>query len=411
MAHGAAHDAAQHIAATLIGRQHAIGHQEGRTAEVVRHDAVAGAEGAVGVLPGGFRAGQDQGAQRVGVVVVVFALQDGSEAFEPHAGVYRRAGQRDTGAGGTFLELHEHEVPDFDEAVPVLIRATGRAARDVVAVIVEDFAARAAGAGVAHAPEIVRGRDADNAAIRQACDLLPDDGGFLVFRIDGDQQAGFIEAEILGQQFPGIGDGGFFKIVAEAEIAQHFEEGVVPGGVADIVQIVVLATGAHGFLGRGGAGIGPLFLPGEHVLELDHARIREHQRRVVPRHEGGAFHHLVPIAGEILEEGSADIVAAGHDRSSGSRVYARKQSGSAAWGRSHAVGVSRCTPSHEGRGRIGGSYSAASAVSLSSGLPSIMLVTTPDRSRTFTSMVLAISLWSRRNCLAFSRPWPRRWLS
>ncbi len=37
-----------------------------------------------------------------------------------------------------------------------------RAAGDLVAVVVEDFRARAAGAGIAHRPEIVRGRDADD---------------------------------------------------------------------------------------------------------------------------------------------------------------------------------------------------------------------------------------------------------
>ena len=48
----------------------------------------------------------------------------------------------------------------------------------------------------------------------------------------------------------------FLEIVAEAEIPQHLEEGMVAGGVADIVQVVVLAAGADAFLRRGGAGIG-----------------------------------------------------------------------------------------------------------------------------------------------------------
>ena len=43
MAHGAAHDAAQHIAAALVRRQHAVGDQEGGRAQVVGDDAVAGA--------------------------------------------------------------------------------------------------------------------------------------------------------------------------------------------------------------------------------------------------------------------------------------------------------------------------------------------------------------------------------
>ena len=55
-----------------------------------------------------------------------------------------------------LLELHEDEVPDLDEAVAVGIRAAGRAARNLVAVVVEDLRAGAAGAGIAHRPEIVR---------------------------------------------------------------------------------------------------------------------------------------------------------------------------------------------------------------------------------------------------------------
>ena len=122
----------------------------------------------------------------------------------------------------------------------------------------------------------------------------------------------FVDAEILGQQFPRVGDRVFLEVVAETEIPQHFEEGVVAGGVADIVQVVVLAAGAHAFLRRGGADVGPPLLAGEDVLELHHARVGEHQRRVVARHQRRAFDDLVAVAGEVVEEGGADVVAAGH---------------------------------------------------------------------------------------------------
>src|SRR3546814_12071441 len=45
-----------------------------------------------------------------------------------------------------LLELHEDEVPDLDEPVAFLVRAARRAAGDLRAVVVEDLAARAAGA-------------------------------------------------------------------------------------------------------------------------------------------------------------------------------------------------------------------------------------------------------------------------
>src|SRR4051812_24265448 len=65
------------------------------------------------------------------------------------------------------------------------------------------------------------------------------------------------------------------------------------------------------------------------------------------------------------------------------------------------------TPGRPGRG-----YSAAAASSLfSSPATSMALATTPAWARTFCSMLAAIAGLSRRNCLAFSRPWPIRWPS
>ncbi len=88
---------------------------------------------------------------------------------------------------------------------------------------------------------------------------------------------------------------------------------MVPRGIADIVQVVVLAPGPNAFLRRGGPRIGPLLRPGEHVLELHHATVGEQQRRVVARHQRRGRNGGVAIADEVIEEGSADVVAAGHD--------------------------------------------------------------------------------------------------
>jgi hypothetical protein len=62
------------------------------------------------------------------------------------------------------------------------------------------------------------------------------------------------DPEFLGDQVPGSSIATFLEIVAEGEIAEHLEEGVVARGVADIVEIVVLAAGAHAFLRGDGAG-------------------------------------------------------------------------------------------------------------------------------------------------------------
>ncbi len=312
MPHGAAHDAAQHVAAPLIGGEHTIGDEEGGAAQMVGDDAVAHPVRPVWGLAGELGRGEDEGAQDVGVVIVVLALKDGGDALEPHAGVDRGFGKRAAHPGRILLILHEDEVPDLDEAVAIRIRASRRAARDLRAVVVEDLRAGAAGPGIAHPPEIVRGGDGDDPLRGQARDLAPEQSRLLVLGIDGDQEAICGEAELAGDEFPGELDGDVLEIVAEAEIAQHLEERVVAGGVADIVEVVVLAPGAHAFLGGGGAPVGPRLLAEEDVLELHHAAIGEEEARVVARHERRARHDGVIVAGEEVEKGGADVVAARH---------------------------------------------------------------------------------------------------
>ena len=109
--------------------------------------------------------GADQRAEQVDGVIVVGALQDGGDALEPHAGVDRGPRQVDALAARQLLELHEHEIPDLDEAVALGIGRAGRPAGNLVAVVVEDFRARAAGAEFAHLPEVVGAGDADDARL------------------------------------------------------------------------------------------------------------------------------------------------------------------------------------------------------------------------------------------------------
>ena len=312
MAHRAAHDPAQHIAAPLVGGQHAVGDQEGRAAQMVGDHTMAGLGRTVGGLAGGFRAGGDQRAEHVRVVIVVHALQDGGDALQAHAGVDGGARQRRARAGRPFLELHEHQVPDFDEPVAILVRAARRPAGNMVAMVEEDFGTGAARAGVAHAPEIVRGGDADDAVVGEAGDLAPEGGRVLVLGIHRHQQLLGRKGEILGDQRPGKLDRFGLEIIPEGEIAEHFEEGVMPGRVADIVEVVMLAAGAHAFLRRDRARVGAPLLAGKDVLELHHAGVGEEQGGVVARHQRRTRDRLVFVAREIIEEGGPYIVAARH---------------------------------------------------------------------------------------------------
>ena len=218
-------------------------------------------------------------------------LQHGRHPLQAHAGIHAGARQRMQFAGFVPVVLHEDDVPDLDEAVTVFLGASRRAAGDLGAVVIEDLGARAAGAGVAHHPEVVRRiartlvvADAHDALGRHAHLLGPDVIGLVVLGIDRHQQLLGRQLEDRGQQLPGKLDGVLLEVVAKREVAHHLEEGVMARGVADVFQVVVLAAGADALLGRGGAAVGALVEAQEDILELVHARVGEQERGIVMRH-------------------------------------------------------------------------------------------------------------------------------
>ena len=104
MAHRAAHDPAQHIAAALVRRQHAVGDQERRRPQMIGDHAQRGLLLALRIGAGQFGDGADQGDEQVDVVIVVLALQDGGDALQPRAGVDRRFRQRIAHAAFELLD-------------------------------------------------------------------------------------------------------------------------------------------------------------------------------------------------------------------------------------------------------------------------------------------------------------------
>ena len=277
--------------------------------------------------PGFPRGGADQRLEQVDLVVRMHVLQHGGEALQAHAGIHARLGQRMQHARLVPIELHEHQIPDFDVAVAVGVGRAGRAALDAGPMVVENFAAGAAGAGVGHLPEVVRGElrraglvaDADAALGRHADFLRPDFVGLVVLMVDGGPQLVGGDAIHLGDQFPGVADGIALEVVAEAEIAEHLEKSMVARRVADVFQVIVLAAGAHAALRTGGARVGPLVVAEKDVLELHHAGVGEQQRRVVAGHQRRGGHDGVPLGSKVVEEFLADF-SAFHDGCGGGRA-------------------------------------------------------------------------------------------
>src|SRR5690606_8890724 len=105
-----------------------------------------------------------------------------------------------------------------------------------------------------------------------------------------------------GDEFPGVGDGAFLEVVAEGEVAVHLEEGAVPGGPADLLDV----EGPHALLHRRGPGPRRGLLAQEVGLEGHHARVDEQQVGVVVDQRGAGDDGVV-LALEEPQPATADL--------------------------------------------------------------------------------------------------------
>jgi len=274
---------------------------------VVAHDPeadvvlVVGAVAAAGELLGAL----DDREHDVDLVHVLLALQEKRDALEAHAGVDVLLRQRTEdvevllAAHRGELVLHEDEVPDLEVAVlgaEVAVLAVGRAAVD------QDLRARAARTGHAHRPVVLGLAQPDDPVVGQAADLLPELDRLGVVLVDarvelalGQPEAAVLER--LGDQVPGQLDGAFLEVVAEGEVAAHLEEGAVPGGLADVLDV----GRPHALLDAGGPVVRRGLLAEEVGLERDHAGVDEQQIRVVEQQRGGRDGLVGPDGLVLLE--------------------------------------------------------------------------------------------------------------
>src|SRR5688572_8015759 len=175
--------------------------------------------------------------------------------------------------------------------------------------VVENLRARTAGPGLAHRPEVRLRAHACETLALDADVLKPDVGRVVVVLEHRDPQPFRRQAEPVGHELPGIADRLALEIVAEAEIAQHLEEGVMARGVADVLEVVVFPARAYAALRTHRTHVVALVLAEKDVLELHHARVGEEQRRVVARHERARRHDRVAVVAEELEKGGAELSA------------------------------------------------------------------------------------------------------
>ena len=145
--HGAADEPPQHVAASLVGRGHAVGRDRRHAAPVIaEHAERAQRIAAVGVaLAREALDRRDDMCRLIGLVDARCVLQQHRDALEAAARVDVLGRQGRQGAVVAAVELHEDEVPELEEAVAVAAGlAVGSAAAVLRTAVVVELRARAA---------------------------------------------------------------------------------------------------------------------------------------------------------------------------------------------------------------------------------------------------------------------------
>ena len=203
----------------------------------------------------------EEGAKEIGVIVGVNPLHDRSQPLQTQPGVDARRRQGRSLSAGVAVELHEDQIPELQKlsarAGGLELQGVGRAgAVGGGAQIVVQLGAGTAGASVGHLPEVVAVAQGVNPLRRDPGDLDPEPRRLRVGVMHGDKEAVRIESHVGGQESPGVLHGLALEVVAEGEVAEHLEEGVVAGRTPHLLEVVVLAPGAHTFLRGRRAGKG-----------------------------------------------------------------------------------------------------------------------------------------------------------
>src|SRR4051812_46618330 len=188
-----------------------------------------------------------------------------------------------------------------------MVRDAVRTLAQMLATVVVELAAWSARTRVGHAPEVVVVAlvgiaPARHARLGHAHLVAPDVPRLVVVRVR--RYANPIERNLvdLGQQLDRPLDCFALEVVAEAPVAEHLEEGVVARRAANLLEVIVLAGHAQAALHVDSARVRPFVDPGQDVLERNHARVDEEQRRVAGWDQRAARHDRVPALGEEVDK-------------------------------------------------------------------------------------------------------------
>ena len=171
----------------------------------------------------------------------MFALQYRRNPLQPHTGVDRGRRQRVQHPRAIAVVLHEHEIPDFDVSIEIIVRRSRWAARHIRTMVVKNFRRRSARACVAHLPEVVFVKARQTVGIHTNL-IDPYLCRFIIGNMDRYPKLIFRKLKLFRQKGPCKINGFALEVITKAEISQHFEKSMVSRGVTNILKIVVLTA-------------------------------------------------------------------------------------------------------------------------------------------------------------------------
>ena len=289
-----AQKALQNIASAVVCGHNAVGNHKGGAAHMVGDNAKGNIHCGVVVI---FNSGNlayllHNILDGVHLKKVIHALHNAGKALHTHTGIYIRVLHALVMTLAVGIELGENKVPNLDKAVAFAADgAIGSSAAVLGAAVIVNFGAGAAGAG-ADFPEVIFFAEAVDMVLRNAYHIAPIIICLVILVINGDIKALLRKLHNLGKEFPRPGDGFFFEVIAEAEVAEHLKIGAVAVVLAHIVNIRradALLAGCYPVAGG-------LLLPKEPFFHRRHAGVDKQKAFIVLRQKRKAGKAFVPLA-------------------------------------------------------------------------------------------------------------------
>src|SRR5438132_4293335 len=304
-------DPPQHIPATFVRGKDAVRHHEHHPPQVIRDDPhrTVVIPACPVTLACRFLDRAENRLEEIAFVVAVHSLRQGGQSLQPHPGVNARLGERFENAFAVTVILHEDQVPDLQIPVAVAPDRAGRlAAAQHCSLINQDLGTGAARTGVAHLPEIIFLPHPNDPTGRYTDHPFPEAMGLIVLAKHRDPELVLRQPDHACQKVPREPDGVLLEVIPERKIPEHLEERMMASGIADVLQVIMLAACPQALLYRHRPLVGASLLAQEHALELVHAGIGEQESGISLRNQRGTGHGPVPMLDKILGEGSTKLL-------------------------------------------------------------------------------------------------------